>query len=110
MSSPFSLPDLEVTSSDGNMPSPDSFIIATHDTEFLLLKENIRRLRKAPHAADPKKLDASWEVYKRVREESLQTCKSLLQRSRESLDDTFGFSQLTNIPAQKIPNAIHPLI
>jgi hypothetical protein len=77
------LPELEITRSNGNLPSPDSFVGATHDTEFLHLKENIRRLRKAPPGPDPKKVDAVWEVYKKVRDESLHLCKSLLQKSRK---------------------------
>lgn len=70
--------------SSGNSPSPDPFTSATHDTEFLHLRENIRRIRKAPSGPDPKKVDAVWEVYKRLREESLQLCKSLLQKSHNN--------------------------
>jgi hypothetical protein len=62
------------------MPSPDSFIAETYDAEYLRLRDNARRIRKA---ADPKKIDAAWEVYKKYREESYQICKSLLQKSRE---------------------------
>jgi hypothetical protein len=81
--SPFALPELEMTRSNGNVPSPDSFIGATHDTEYLHLRENIRRLKKAPQGPDPKKVDTAWEVYKKLREESLQLCKNLLQKSRK---------------------------
>lgn len=56
---------------------------ATHDSEYLHLKENLRRLRKAPSGSDAKKLDITWEVYKKVRDENLQLCKSLLQKSRK---------------------------
>lgn len=84
VSSPFALPELEITRSIGNLPSPDSFVGATHDVEFLHLKENIRRLRKAPPGPDPKKVDAVWEVYKKLRDESLQLCRSLLQKSQSS--------------------------
>jgi hypothetical protein len=79
----FSLPDLELSRSNNGFPSPDSFVAATHDPEYLHLKENIRRIRKAPFGPDPKKVDAVWEVYKKVRDENLQLCKSLLQKSRK---------------------------
>jgi hypothetical protein len=85
---PFHLPDLELTRSLNGFPSPDSFVAATHDTEFLHLRDNIRRLRKAPSGPDPKKVDAVWEIYKKVREESLQICKSLLQKSRKGFPTT----------------------
>ncbi|KAG0645191.1 hypothetical protein D0Z07_9178 [Hyphodiscus hymeniophilus] len=82
LSSPFTLPDIEPVRSNGTLPSPDSFIGASHDIEFLHLRENIRRIRKAPSGPDPKKVDAVWEVYKKLREESLQLCNSLLQKSQ----------------------------
>ncbi|KAH7312060.1 hypothetical protein BKA65DRAFT_600928 [Rhexocercosporidium sp. MPI-PUGE-AT-0058] len=76
-------PDLEARSSIGNgIPSPDNFISATHDSEYLHLRENIRRIRKAPSGPDPKKVDATWEVYKKLREDSLHLCRSLLQKSQ----------------------------
>jgi hypothetical protein len=80
--SPLSMPDLEASRS-ASLPSPDSFIAATHDTEYQHLRENIRRIRKA--ASDAKKVDAAWEVYKKLRDESLQQCKSLLAKSRKGL-------------------------
>jgi hypothetical protein len=80
--SPLSMPDLEASRSNG-LPSPDSFIAATHDIEYQHLRENIRRIRKA--ASDAKKVDAAWEVYKKLRDESLQQCKSLLAKSRKGL-------------------------
>ncbi len=80
----FSLPDLELSRSPNGLPSPDSFVAATHDSEYLHLRENIRRLRKTPFGPDPKKVDAVWEVYKRLRDESLQLCSSLLQKSRKN--------------------------
>ena len=78
--STFSIPDIEASRSNG-LPSPDSFIAATHDTEYQHLRDNIKRIRKA--ASDPKKVDAAWEVYKKLRDESLQLCKSLLAKSRK---------------------------
>jgi hypothetical protein len=83
VTSPFAVSELEMSRPNGNLPSPDSFIGATYDTEFLHLRENIRRLRKVPSGPDPKKVDAAWEVYKKLREDSLQLCKSLLQKSRK---------------------------
>ncbi|KAE8454417.1 hypothetical protein EG329_000039 [Mollisiaceae sp. DMI_Dod_QoI] len=80
----FSLPDLELSRSPNGLPSPDSFVAATHDSEYLHLRENIRRLRKTPFGPDPKKVDAVWEVYKRLRDESLQLCSSLLQKSQNT--------------------------
>lgn len=80
--SPITLPDIEPIRSNGNLPSPDSFVAATHDMEFLHLRENIKRIRKAPSGPDPKKVDQVWEVYKKLREESLQLCRSLLEKSR----------------------------
>jgi hypothetical protein len=80
--SPLSMPDIEASRSNG-LPSPDSFIAATLDTEYQHLKENIRRIRKA--ASDAKKVDAAWEVYKKLRDESLQQCKGLLAKSRKGL-------------------------
>lgn len=73
--------DLELTRSSG-FPSPDPYVAATHDTEYLHLKENIRRIRKAPFGSDPKKVDHVWEVYKKLREENLQLCQNLLHKSR----------------------------
>src|SRR4051794_10518485 len=78
------MPETEMTRSNGSLPSPDPFIAATHDTEYLHLRENIRRLRKAPPGPDPKKVDAVWEVYKKLREESLHLCKNLLHKSRKN--------------------------
>jgi hypothetical protein len=78
--SPFSMPDLETSKFNG-LPFPDSFVAAAHDTEYQHLRENIRRIRKA--ASDAKKVDAAWEVYKKLRDESLQLCKSLLAKSRK---------------------------
>lgn len=80
--SPLSLPDLDSSRSNG-LPSPDGFIAAAHDTEYQHLRENIRRIRKA--ASDAKKVDAAWEVYKKLRDESLQQCKSLLAKSHKGL-------------------------
>jgi hypothetical protein len=102
-SSPFHLPDLELTRSHNGLPSPDS-VASTHDPEFLHLRENIRRLRKAPSGPDPKKVDAVWEVYKKLRDESLQLCKSLLQKSRKKSSITsvqdrpfeYGLTNLEN--------------
>ncbi|KUJ09753.1 uncharacterized protein LY89DRAFT_740825 [Mollisia scopiformis] len=79
----FSLPDLDLSRSHSGLPSPDSFVAATHDSEYLHLRENIRKLRKPPFGPDPKKVDAVWEVYKKFRDESLQLCSSLLQKSRK---------------------------
>ncbi len=76
-------PDLEFSRSNNGLPSPDSFIAATHDSEYLHLREIIRRIRKAPSGPDPKKVDAVWEVYKKLREDALHLCKSLLQKSRK---------------------------
>ncbi|TVY89765.1 hypothetical protein LAWI1_G004294 [Lachnellula willkommii] len=75
--------DLELTRSSG-FPSPDPFVAATHDSEYLHLKENIRRIRKAPSGSDPKKVDHVWEVYKKVRDENLQLCQSLLHKSQNA--------------------------
>ena len=83
VASPFTLPDLELTRPSGNLPSPESVVGVTHDPEYLHLKENIRRIRKAPSGPDPKKVDAAWEIYKKLRDDSLQLCKSLLQKSRK---------------------------
>ena len=80
--SPLSMPDLETSRSNG-LPSPDSYIAATHDSEYQHLRQNIKRIRKA--ASDAKKVDAAWEVYKKLRDESLQQCKSLLVKSRKGL-------------------------
>jgi hypothetical protein len=80
--SPLSMPDLEASRSNG-LPSPDSFVTATLDAEYQHLKENIRRIRKV--ASDAKKVDAAWEVYKKLRDESLQQCKGLLAKSRKGL-------------------------
>lgn len=61
------------------MPSPDSYLTATLDAEYQHLRENIKRIRKA--ASDVKKVDVAWEVYRKLRDESLQQCKSLLAKS-----------------------------
>ncbi|TVY65590.1 hypothetical protein LSUE1_G006929 [Lachnellula suecica] len=82
-SSPFhmNLPELELSRSNG-FPSPDPYVAATHDAEYLHLKDNTRRIRKAPSGSDPKKVDNAWEVYKKVRDECLQLCQSLLLKSQ----------------------------
>jgi hypothetical protein len=54
-----------------------------HGSEYTHLKDYIRRLRKAPTGSDPKKVDAAWEVYKKLRDECLQLCKSLVEKSRK---------------------------
>lgn len=106
VSSPVALPDLEI---NGNLPSPDSFVGATHDTEFLHLKENIRRLRKAPQGPEPRKVDAVWEVYKKLREESLQLCKSLLHKSRKIGANSVIASMIANLlTTQKTMVEMHP--
>ena len=78
---------LNTARSNGSL-SPDPFIFASHDKEYLTLVENTRRIRKASH--DPKKMDAAWEVYKKLRDECYLLCKSLLHKSREwSMDILF---------------------
>ncbi|KAF4629517.1 hypothetical protein G7Y89_g8628 [Cudoniella acicularis] len=87
LNSPLTLPELEPTRSrprSNGLPSPDSYIAATHDTEYLQLRENIRLLRKAPAGADAKKVDQAWEVYKKYREECLQLCKSVLHKAQSN--------------------------
>lgn len=85
----FQLPDLESIRSSGsrstpshNFPSPDPYFAASHDPEYQHLKENLKRLRKAPLGTDPKKVDATWDLYKRSRDECLQLCQSLLQKTQ----------------------------
>lgn len=79
----FYLPIAEAPSSrsNGSMHSPDPFTSFGHDKEYLQLVENTRRIRKASH--EPKKMDAAWEVYKKLREECHLLCKSLLSKNRE---------------------------
>jgi hypothetical protein len=67
------------------MPSPDPFAFGAHDKEYLQLIDYTRRIRKA--SQDPKKMDAAWEVYKKIRDECYQLCKSLLNKSRECRTD-----------------------
>ncbi|RDL41615.1 uncharacterized protein BP5553_01594 [Venustampulla echinocandica] len=87
VASPLSVPEFDSSRSSG-FPSPDPYVGATHDPEYLHLKENLRRLRKAPSGSDAKKLDVAWEVYKKVRDENLQLCKSLLQKSQSNARNT----------------------
>jgi hypothetical protein len=58
---------------------------ATHDSEYLILREYIRKLKKSPLSPDAKKVDAVWEVYKKLRDESLELCSSLLLKSRKEM-------------------------
>ncbi|EPE35029.1 hypothetical protein GLAREA_10724 [Glarea lozoyensis ATCC 20868] len=81
--SPLTLPELEPCRSNG-LPSPDPSLTLSHDAEYLHLKEHTRRLKKAPAGSDPKKVDATWEIYKKVRDECLQLCRSLLEKSHSS--------------------------
>ncbi|CAG8957700.1 hypothetical protein HYFRA_00000035 [Hymenoscyphus fraxineus] len=81
VSTPPILSEIEPTGTN-TWPSPDPFFGSTHDSEYIYLKERIRRLRKAPLGSDPKKVDAAWEIYKKVRDECLQLCKSLLEKSQ----------------------------
>ncbi|KAM3083860.1 hypothetical protein ACMFMG_002029 [Clarireedia jacksonii] len=62
--------------------SPDPFLVATLDPDYIQLREHIRRLRRIPLASDAKSIDAAWEVYKNLREESFSYCRRLIQKSR----------------------------
>jgi hypothetical protein len=79
----FSFLELEQSTSNNGL-FPDSLVGAMKDPEYLHLRENIRRIKKASSGTDPKKVDALWEVYKKLREECQQMCKSLLQKSRKT--------------------------
>ncbi|KAG9230156.1 hypothetical protein BJ875DRAFT_385770, partial [Amylocarpus encephaloides] len=115
VSSPLALPELEPTRSHG-LPSPDPYFASTHDSEYMHLREHIRKLRKAPPGTEPKKVDAQWEVYKKLRDECLQLCKSLLEKSRtngrntsleSSLDPTDTRSSYSGSLMEN-PNNLHP--
>lgn len=71
--------ELEPIRSNG-LPSPDLFPGLAYDAEYRHLKEYIRKLKKAPTGSDPRAIDKTWEIYKKVRDECLQLCKSLLAR------------------------------
>ncbi|KAF7862697.1 hypothetical protein EAF04_007570 [Stromatinia cepivora] len=80
VSSPVLLPEIESTKSN---LLQDIFIGALHDPNYIQLQENVRRLRRALVGPEPKNVDATWEVYKRQREESLENCRKLIEKSQE---------------------------
>jgi hypothetical protein len=58
------------------------------------LRSLIQQIRKAPAGTDPKKVDAVLEVYKKVRDEGLLLCKSLLQKSgKKPCTIVMGYNQ-----------------
>jgi hypothetical protein len=75
--------DLEPGQPNNYVPSSDCFTGATHYTEYIHLRECIERIKEAPSGTDPKKVDAVWDVYKKIRDVSLLLCKSLLRKSRK---------------------------
>jgi hypothetical protein len=75
------------------LPSPDSFVIATHDAEYLQLREYIKKIKAKP-IADPKKADVVWEVFGKHRDDCLQICKSLVRKSRKKSQDELDISNL----------------
>lgn len=81
VSSIFSLPVVESTTrgSNGSMPSPDPFLFASHDKEYLRLLDHTKRIRKV--SQEPKKVDTAWEIYEKSRNECYQICKSLFNKS-----------------------------
>ena len=83
VSSIFSLPVVESTTrgSNGSMPSPDPFLFASHDKEYLRLLDHTKRIRKV--SQEPKKVDNAWEIYEKSRNECYQICKSLFNKSRK---------------------------
>ncbi|KIN08023.1 hypothetical protein OIDMADRAFT_107748 [Oidiodendron maius Zn] len=83
VSSIFSLPVLEPATrgSNGIMPSPDPFLFASHDKEYLRLLDHTKRIRKV--SQEPKKIDTAWEIYEKSRNECYQICKSLFNKSRK---------------------------
>ncbi|KAI9649391.1 hypothetical protein NHQ30_001966 [Ciborinia camelliae] len=78
--SPVILPETELTRS---YLSQDLFIGVLHDPNYTQLQENIKHLRRAPVGPEPKNVDAVWEIYKRQREESLEYCRKLIEKSQE---------------------------
>ncbi|KAF7935760.1 hypothetical protein BELL_0106g00070 [Botrytis elliptica] len=80
VSSPVVLPEIELTKSN---ISQDLFIGALHDPNYIQLQENVRKVRRALVGPEPKNIDAAWEVYKRQREESLEHCRKLIEKSQE---------------------------
>ncbi|KAL3418838.1 hypothetical protein PVAG01_09059 [Phlyctema vagabunda] len=69
------------------LPSPDSFVAASRDLDFQKLRDNIRRIRKAPSGIEPKNIDAAHDAYKKLREECFEICKRLLQKSQNTRRD-----------------------
>ncbi|CAD6444041.1 916d8ef6-3fd9-4763-9461-5b903b1ba57b [Sclerotinia trifoliorum] len=80
VSSPVSPPEIEPTKCN---LSQDLFIGALHDPNYIQLQENVRRLRRALVGPEPKNVDATWEIYKRQREQSLKHCRKLIEKSQE---------------------------
>lgn len=72
---------LDAVKSNENLPSPSPLAPALHNVAFLQLQQNIRKLRKAPWGSDAHKLEAVWDIYYTLREESIQLCKGLIQKS-----------------------------
>ncbi|QSZ36992.1 hypothetical protein DSL72_009084 [Monilinia vaccinii-corymbosi] len=77
---PAILSDIESTRSNF---SQEIVIGALHDPNYTQLQENVRRLRRAPVGSEPKNVDAAWEIYRKQREESLEHCRKLVEKSQE---------------------------
>ncbi|KAG4031098.1 hypothetical protein MFRU_010g02230 [Monilinia fructicola] len=80
VNSPVILSDIELTRSN---LSQDIAIGALQDSNYTQLQENVTRLMRAPAGPEPKNVDAAWEVYRRQREESLEHCRKLIEKSQE---------------------------
>ncbi|PQE33650.1 nuclear pore protein [Rutstroemia sp. NJR-2017a WRK4] len=83
---PHAEPEISSLMSETNLSrstsSPDPFLVATLDPDYIQLREHIRRLRRVPLGSDTKSVDAAWDVYKNLREESLGYCRKLIHKSR----------------------------
>ncbi|KAM3151264.1 hypothetical protein ABEW05_008383 [Botrytis cinerea] len=79
VSSPVILPEIELTKSN---ISQDLFIGALHDPNYIQLQENVRKVRRALVGSELRNIDAAWEVYKKQREESLEHCRKLIEKSQ----------------------------
>jgi hypothetical protein len=84
MSNNYNRPDSQVVplpDVDHGDSLPPPYLLAS-DPDFLRLSENVRRPRRTPPIA-PRTVDTAWDVYKKVREESLDCCRHFFQKLSE---------------------------
>ena len=79
--SPSILSELNLMQHDSSEASSELLIRPANYEDLLQLRQNTRKLQESSSGPHPKNVDAAWEVYNRLREDSHRLCKNLLQTS-----------------------------